>query len=245
MLRWVGAILGFVFFRGFGAIIGFFIGNYLDQSRRMEFRTFRSPSQTYGAGPSTQDFTQILLILSAAIMKADGRILKKELSYVKDFFVANFGIAKTQKDMLRLREILKNENLQVSALCQQVSRFMQISARIQLLHYLFGVAKADGHISQSELDLLKDIANYLNINPSEFNSIGAMFKTESIESAYQVLEIDSSASVEEIKKAYRKMARKYHPDLVANLGPEHSKAAEEKFKKVQAAYERISKERGI
>ncbi|CAI8363852.1 MAG: Chaperone protein DnaJ [Bacteroidetes bacterium MED-G17] len=178
-------------------------------------------------------------------MKADGRILKKELSYVKDFFVANFGIAKTQKDMLRLREILKNENLQVSALCQQVSRFMQISARIQLLHYLFGVAKADGHISQSELDLLKDIANYLNINPSEFNSIGAMFKTESIESAYQVLEIDSSASVEEIKKAYRKMARKYHPDLVANLGPEHSKAAEEKFKKVQAAYERISKERGI
>tara|TARA_X000000950_G_scaffold289494_1_gene414281 strand:- start:16190 stop:16927 length:738 start_codon:yes stop_codon:yes gene_type:complete len=245
MLRWVGAILGFVFFRGFGAIIGFFIGNYLDQSRRIEFRTFRSPSQTYGAGPSTQDFTQILLILSAAIMKADGRILKKELSYVKDFFVANFGIAKTQKDMLRLREILKNENLQVSALCQQVSRFMQISARIQLLHYLFGVAKADGHISQSELDLLKDIANYLNINPSEFNSIGAMFKTESIESAYQVLEIDSSASVEEIKKAYRKMARKYHPDLVANLGPEHSKAAEEKFKKVQAAYERISKERGI
>lgn len=245
MLRWVGAILGFVFFRGFGAIIGFFIGNYLDQSRRMEFRTFRSPSQTYGAGPSTQDFTQILLILSAAIMKADGRILKKELTYVKDFFVANFGIAKTQKDMLRLREILKNENLQVSALCQQVSRFMQISARIQLLHYLFGVAKADGHISQSELDLLKDIANYLNINPSEFNSIGAMFKTESIESAYQVLEIDSSASVEEIKKAYRKMARKYHPDLVANLGPEHSKAAEEKFKKVQAAYERISKERGI
>ncbi|OUU00892.1 MAG: molecular chaperone DjlA [Bacteroidetes bacterium MED-G17] len=245
MLRWVGAILGFVFFRGFGAIIGFFIGNYLDQSRRIEFRTFRSPSQTYGAGPSTQDFTQILLILSAAIMKADGRILKKELTYVKDFFVANFGIAKTQKDMLRLREILKNENLQVSALCQQVSRFMQISARIQLLHYLFGVAKADGHISQSELDLLKDIANYLNINPSEFNSIGAMFKTESIESAYQVLEIDSSASVEEIKKAYRKMARKYHPDLVANLGPEHSKAAEEKFKKVQAAYERISKERGI
>ena len=129
MLRWVGAILGFVFFRGFGAIIGFFIGNYLDQSRRIEFRTFRSPSQTYGAGPSTQDFTQILLILSAAIMKADGRILKKELTYVKDFFVANFGIAKTQKDMLRLREILKNENLQVSALCQQVSRFMQISAK--------------------------------------------------------------------------------------------------------------------
>ena len=245
MLRWVGAILGFVFFRGFGAIIGFFIGNYLGQSRRIEFRTCRSPSQTYRSGPSTQYFTQILLILSAAIMKADGRILKKELTYVKDFFVANFGIAKTQKDMLRLREILKNENLQVSALCQQVSRFMQISARIQLLHYLFGVAKADGHISQSELDLLKDIANYLNINPSEFNSIGAMFKTESIESAYQVLEIDSSASVEEIKKAYRKMARKYHPDLVANLGPEHSKAAEEKFKKVQAAYERISKERGI
>ncbi|MEC8739829.1 MAG: TerB family tellurite resistance protein [Bacteroidota bacterium] len=244
MAKWIGAILGFIFFRGLGALIGFFIGNAIDQSSRIEFRTFRGPSQNFG-NPNPQDFSQILLLLTAAVMKADGRILKTELNYVKDFFVSNFGIDKTQKDMLRLREILKSSNLQVDLLCRQVARFMQISARIQLLHYLFGVAKADGHISESEFNLLKKIALALNISNSEFQSIGAMFKAESVDNSYQVLEIASSATDEEVKKAYRKMARKYHPDLVANLGPEHSKAAEEKFKKVQAAYEKICKERRI
>ena len=48
-----------------------------------------------------------------------------------------------------------------------------------------------------------------------------------------------------MKKAYRKLARKYHPDKLQHLGEEHVKGAEEKFKQVQKAYEQLQNERGM
>jgi DnaJ like chaperone protein len=67
----------------------------------------------------------------------------------------------------------------------------------------------------------------------------------SSDNAYQILEITKSVTVVEIKKAYRTMAKKYHPDKVAHLGEEHRKGAEEKFKQIQKAYEQLQKERGF
>jgi len=63
--------------------------------------------------------------------------------------------------------------------------------------------------------------------------------------AYDVLEIPATATDEQVKKAYRKMAVKYHPDKVSYLGEEIQLAANEKFKKVNQAYQLISKERSI
>ncbi|MCB0388011.1 MAG: DnaJ domain-containing protein, partial [Winogradskyella sp.] len=63
--------------------------------------------------------------------------------------------------------------------------------------------------------------------------------------AYKILEITKEATVAEIKAAYRKMAKKYHPDKVVHLGKEHQQGAEEKFRQVQAAYEQLQKERGF
>ena len=97
---------------------------------------------------------------------------------------------------------------------------------------------------ESEVLIINKIATYLGINISDFESIKAMFY-EDIDSAYRILEINSTASHQEIKSAYRKMAKKYHPDKVAHLGSEHQKGAEEKFKKVQEAYILIKKRRGM
>ena len=72
----------------------------------------------------------------------------------------------------------------------------------------------------------------------------AMFYKSS-DSAYKILELDTNATMSEIKTAYRKMAKKYHPDKVLHLGKEHQKGAEEKFRKVQEAYEQLQKEKGI
>ena len=65
------------------------------------------------------------------------------------------------------------------------------------------------------------------------------------DTAYTILEIERSASDEEVKKAYRNMAKKYHPDRVNTEDEAIRKGAEEKFKEVQKAYEQIQQERGL
>ena len=112
------------------------------------------------------------------------------------------------------------------------------------MHFLVGIAQADGHVSSSELEELKRIATYLGISPRESESIFSMFSNK-VEDAYKVLEITPDASDDEVKKAYKKMALKHHPDRVETLGEDVKKAAEEKFKAISVAYETIKKERGF
>jgi DnaJ like chaperone protein len=119
-----------------------------------------------------------------------------------------------------------------------------ISSRLQLLHLLFGISELTAMFHPLELEAIERMSGYLGISGSDFASIKNMFVPET-DSAYKILEITPDASDEEVKKAYRKMAMKYHPDKVSHLGEEFRKAADEKFKKVNEAYNRIKKERNI
>ena len=92
------------------------------------------------------------------------------------------------------------------------------------------------------MHVIEQIAHYLGLTEKDYESLKAMHYKDS-ESAYKILEIEKSASDDEVKKAYRRMAMKYHPDKVRELGEQHQKAANEKFLKVQEAYEQIKKER--
>ena len=112
------------------------------------------------------------------------------------------------------------------------------------MHYLFGLAQADGTLDTSELHVIENIARDLGISEKDFISIRAMFKKDTL-SAYEILEITESATDQEVKAAYRKMAIKYHPDKLNSLGSDIQKAAQEKFIKVQEAYEIIKKQRNI
>ena len=120
----------------------------------------------------------------------------------------------------------------------------QVEVRIQLLHYLFGIAKADGHVAEVEIQILNRIANLMGVPQADFESLKNMFYRDT-NSDYKVLGIESTATEEEIKKAYRQMAIRYHPDKVAPMGEEYQKGAQEKFQKIQEAYENIKKQRGI
>jgi DnaJ like chaperone protein len=184
-----------------------------------------------------------LLVLVAAIMKADGKVVKSELDYVKQFFVSQFGPLSANEALRMLRDILK-QDIPVRDVCLQISRNMDYSSRLQLLHLLFNISIADGTIHPSELDIIEKISGYLGINSSDLLSIRNMFVPET-DSAFKILEIEPTATDEEVKKAYRRMAMKYHPDKVSHLGEEFRKAADEKFKKVNEAYEKIKKERNI
>ncbi len=233
--KWLGGGLGWAFGGPIGGILGFAFGKMFED---MQAGTYAHPSNTLQG-----DFKISLLVLSAAVMKADGSVRKSELDYVKRFFVTNFGQSSAEESLLMLREILK-QDINIQDVSRQIEQFMDYSSRLQLLHYLFGIAQADGQLPKNEVNTIGTIAAYLGISPSDFDSIKAMFVKDT-NSAYKILEIQPEASDSEIKKAYHEMARKFHPDKVNHLGDDVRKAAESKFKEVTAAYEQIKKERSL
>lgn len=233
--------LGWAFGGPLGGIIGYAIGALFSGNGPRVIRS--EVTDTFGNTEEKRDFNVTLLVLSAAVMKADGNVKRSELDYVKRFFLQNFGQDRAESYIKMLREILEKD-YNLYEVSQQVGRYMDYSSRLQLLHYLFGIANADGAISQEELGVVNTISDYMGITSSDFLSVKAMFIKET-DSAYKILGIDASASDEEVKRAYREMAKKNHPDLVSNLGEEVRQAAEKKFQEVNAAYEAIKKQRGL
>jgi DnaJ like chaperone protein len=188
-------------------------------------------------------FAMSLLVLVAAVMKADGKVLKTELDYVKRFFVQNFGEDTSREAVVMLRDLLK-QPIPVQDVCRQIKQNLDYSSRLQLVHFLFGIASADDQVHGSEQKTIEMIAGYLGISAKDRESIKYMFIPQT-DAAYKILEINKDVSDAEVKKAYRKMANKYHPDKVSHLGEDFQKAANEKFRKVNEAYQQIKKERKI
>ena len=237
--KWITGGLGWAFFGPIGGILGFVVGSLFDNTQVIQGHQEYQPGQ-----PTTQGgYVMSLLVLVAAVMKADGKILKSELDYTKEFFVRSFGIAAAGEAIKILRDLL-NQNIPVTDVCIQIRKNMDYPSRLQLLHFLFGIAAADGLVHESEHQLIAHIAQQLGITEKDYQSIESMFVANT-DGAYRILEVESSATEEELKKAYHKMAIKYHPDKVHYLGEDVQNAANEKFQKVNEAWEIIKKQRGI
>lgn len=238
--KWVGGGLGWAFGGPIGGLIGFMFGSMFDGTKSSD-----SQGHPYHTGSQTQsgDFSMSLLVLSAAVMKADGSVKKSELDYVRKFFSQNFGAEKANQQMLVLRELLKKD-INIQDVSHQIGQYMDYSSRLQLLHYLFGIALADGLVDLKEIQMIQNISGFMRISSSDYQSVKAMFVKDT-ESAYKILEVSPNATDEEVKKAYKKMAVKYHPDKVSHLGEEVFKSAEDKFQKLNGAYEEIKKQRGM
>ena len=167
--------------------------------------------------------------------------MQSELDYVKQYFSRSFGPAASREAMLYLRDLLKQQ-IPLRDVSMQIRQRLDKASKLQLLHFLFGVSQADGKVHPNEVKIIEEIVGYLGITAQEMESIRNMF-FEDVDSAYKILEIDKSVSNDDIKKAYRRMANKYHPDKVSYLGEDIRKAAGEKFRKVKDAYDKIKKER--
>ncbi len=233
--KWVGGGLGWVIGGPIGALLGFAAGSFFDS--KSSDKSFTNVNTTQG------DFIISLLVLVAAVMKADGKVLKSELNYVKQYFSRSFS-GEQYKSIIQLLGDLLKQDIPVHEVCSQIKKNMDYSSRLQFMHFLFGISKADGIIDDSELSLIETIARYLAIRPADFESIKSMFIINQ-DSNYKILGISPSATDEEVKKAYRKMAVKYHPDKVSYLGDDVKRSAEQKFQELNNAYQSIKKERNI
>lgn len=241
MIKWIAALLGFMFYGFRGAILGFIIGSLIDSmtNSRGGFRVFNQEAEV-----TPDDFELHLLSLSAIVIKADGKISQTELDYVRTYFVQAYGKQRANAIFRTFNEVIKNRELSEARIAQYLASRTQYAARLQITHFLFSIANADGQVSNAEASKIQEIAGYLRMAVKDFESIKAMF-FKTTDNAYKILEIDKSASDAEVKKAFRSMAKKYHPDRIQHMDEAHIRGAEEKFRKVQEAYEQIQKERGM
>lgn len=258
--KWIGGAIGWSFGGPIGAIIGVALGSFVDnisgsnspllEDKRSNkggqdpYRRMPNYSQKRQQ-PKTQsgDFEVSLLILASIIIKADGKQDQRELDFVRQQFKNLYGKERANHAFELFKRISK-QNISMRQVCMQIKQMMDHASRLQLIHFLFGIAKADGRVSEGEIRQIYTMSGYLGISHKDFDSIKAMFYNSS-DNAYTILEIDKTVSDDEVKRAYRKMAKKYHPDRVVHLGKEHQEGAEEKFRQVQEAYEHIQNERGF
>jgi len=235
-VKWLGGGLGFVLGGPIGGLLGFFIGSFVDAADVVTYKQVNGRT-------TPGDFGMSLLVLIAAVMKADGKVLKSELDYVQRFFVAQFGAESAREASVMLRDLLKRD-IPLRDVCTQIRGNMDYPSRLQLIHILYNISAADSRFDAAEIQVIKTVSEMLGINATDYESIRNMF-IPATDSAYRILEAERTATDEELKKAYRKMALKYHPDKVSHLGEEFRRTAEEKFKAVNEAWEKIKKERNI
>ncbi|MBO8440349.1 MAG: TerB family tellurite resistance protein [bacterium] len=226
-----------------GAIIGVVAASLLGGgARRLEQTRYDTVNQRTAA---QNDFKVAMLVLMAAVMKADGSVVKSELNVVKSYLLKHYGEDEALDALRMLRELLK-QDIDYRAVAGQVRMNVTYSARLQLLHVLFSIAMSDGQMPEREMAVVKAIADAMGVYDSDFRSIMAMFSVSRNEDwAYEVLEIKKEATDDEVKKAYRRMAMKYHPDKLAGMGEDIKQQSTEKFRKINEAYEHIKSVRGM
>ena len=238
--------MGFAVGGPIGALIGVFIASLFDSSHTIEAGEHRQGIPHPGRSHTTQgDIRVSIIVLLACVIKADGRILKSEINSIKPFLLRNFG-EEGAKQALQLLKQLLEQDINPVAVSQQIRQHVNYSVRLELVHMLLEVAKADGEVADSECQVIETIAVNMGITDTDYQSLLSLYRKHTDTNwAYTALEIEPSATDDEVKKAYRRMAMKYHPDKVANAGEAVRQQATEKFRAINEAYEHIKSLRGM
>lgn len=246
-------------------ILAIYIFSVLNDVEKPGSGTFTDAFQ-FITGNSRLDF--YLTMLSGEVMKADGYIKKAALSVFKQFFIHNFGEYKTKMALHNLKGLINN-NIDITTYSRELVFILDYSGRLQLLQFLYKLASADGQISDNEDNILSNIANLLEINEKgketikqlfvayyqsntrnqqysgqNYNEYKPQFSQWSLAENYHLLGVAPDCSISELKKAYRDSAKKYHPDKFEHVGTPEKLKAQEKFREINQAYDRIMKSRG-
>ena len=264
--KWIGGFLGFMAGGPLGAIAGLALGWLFDESlnsgkdegmynnREYDDYTRRQREAQRQYEGQRNSFLFSMLALSSYIIRADGKVMHSEMELMRNFLRANFGeaaVSQGEEILLKLFEQQKQMGQPrfrglIMQACSQIAANMDYAQRLQLLNFLVQIAQADGIVVTEEVNALRDMASYLGIASDDLDSMLNLNNgCSNLDAAYKVLGIESTATDDEVKAAYRKMALKHHPDRVATLGEDVRKAAEKKFQEINEANEVIYKSRGL
>ena len=260
--KWIGGVLGFMAFGPLGALAGIILGSFFEEEANMTGQPFGGRTN-YDDQYTRRDpyagernsFLFSMLVMASYIIRADGKIMHSEMEYVRQFLRRNFGeiaVGQGEEILLKLFDQAKRMEQEnsigfkntIRECGTQIAYNLSYEERLQLLAFLAEIAKSDGNVSATEINALKEVAKAMGMSEKEVESM-LNLQENSLDNAYKVLEIEPTATDDEVRAAYRRMAIKHHPDKVANLGEDIRKAANEKLQKINEAKERIYKARGM
>ena len=273
--KWIGGFFGFINTGSIlGAIAGFVLGSLFDaftdkaqqgyveedmddhkDSWQGRQEGYNNRSGSYGQRVNMgarNDFLFSLMVLTAHMIQADGKIMHSEMELVRKFLRDSFGAtAMTEGNNILLRlfdykkrqgELLWQQQMRQS--CSEMAMAMPEEQRIQLVAFLAEIAKADGKVHQKEVEALKEVVVNLRLSASLVDQLLSLGGS-TLDDAYKVLGINSDATDDEVRKAYRKMVIQHHPDKVASLGDDVKEAATRKLQEINKAKEMIYQARGL
>ena len=254
----IGGAMGLALGGPLGMIAGIAFGNLFDRASQYSSGYDRSiPFGTEETPMNHQQQSQMIFFVGAFSMLAriatvDGRLVPEEQRKIEEFI--NHDL---QLDMQGRQAALRVFNAALGGggtFEQFATQFYQNFAHEPsilelMIDILVRVAAADGTISNAEDALIATAARIFRISDALLASLKRRYSSVSASpvKAYAVLGLSSEASVEEIKKAYRKLSIEFHPDTIASKGlpEEFTTFAAEKFRAIQEAYDAIRKERNI
>jgi DnaJ like chaperone protein len=238
----------------FGGTIGYMLGGPLGAMIGGSIGARSRNNRTSAGNYSTQDVQSTFLIavisLAAKTAKADGKVTSEEIQTF-DKLLQRLGMSISERKMAsRIFNNARESSVTTEELTRQIVQVMGNNRdRLKdIISLLMEIAHADGHFHPSEEKLIKEVAGQFGLGEQDYNSCRAMFSSQPTpSSAYEVLGLQSSATVDEVKSAYRKIAKEYHPDIIQSKGlPEEFMVfAKEKLQAVNGAYSTIKKERGF
>ena len=271
--KWIGGYLGFMIAGPLGALAGVVLGalfdglvgsfssggEYIGDDSSWGSRNDSSYRQTYGNAQQVNmgdrnSFLFSILVLISYIARADQKVMHSEMEMIRQFLRQNFGEGAVTQGEQILRKLFDQQKQMGDASfrnaviqsCQQISMNISYSQRLQMLSFLAQVARADGIVDPREVNALREVARALGLSDREVDSmLNLSDGSTNLEAAYKVLEISPNATDDEVRKAYKKLALKHHPDRVATLGEDVKRAAEKKFQEINAAKDLIYKARGM
>ena len=240
--------LGFILYSGIFSVlllIAVFWGfSYWMQNK---ISTYES-SQT----DSHNRFVWLLVQILINIAKIDGTVSRDEVTTIKRFFQVNLHYDQTK--MYWVKELINQaveSTESMETLLQEFRSTFKYEPRLILLELVYQVLYTKTQVPDAELQMARNIADYLQITDYDKRTIEAKYKygqqqqtaghSSNADHYYAVLGLNPGADNEMIKKAYRKLSMKYHPDKVNHLGEEFRSVAEEKMKEINAAYDFFTK----
>ena len=239
-----------------GALAGYALGSLIENALKTDNDNTADESQKYSTDYGQRNsFLFSMLVMASYIIKADGKIMHSEMEYVRRFLRTNFGEASVSEgeqillNLFEQRKRMEQNNpdafrTTIYDCGAQIATNLNYEQRLQLLSFLTQIAQSDGKVCDAEISALREVAEAMRMDAREVDSL-LNLHGDTLDDAYKVLEIEPTATNEEVRAAYRRLALKHHPDRVAALGEDVRKAAEEKFQCINNAKERIYKARGM